>query len=121
MWLWGKFLLLNKYKGIDSTDLEDITSQSNVFNISSACDKKLFCKDSIVEKNRYLITNKSTVWEVDEFLGNNKGLVVAEVELKSEDQQYDSPDWIGKEISTDKKYYNYHLAHYPYKSWDTIE
>ena len=106
------------------SDINGITRLEYEYQIPNQDAKELlelFCKDSIVEKNRYLITYKSTVWEVDEFLGNNKGLVVAEVELKSEDQQYDSPNWIGKEISTDKKYYNYNLAHHPYKSWNTIE
>ena len=82
---------------------------------------ELFCKHSIVEKNRYLIHYKSTLWEVDEFLGDNAGLVVAEVELISEDQSYESPNWLGEEISTNKKYYNYNLAFHPYKNWDNIE
>ena len=81
---------------------------------------KLFCKESIVEKNRYIISYKSTIWEIDEFLGNNKGLVVAEVELNAEDQSYDKPEWIGREVSTDQKYYNYNLVHHPYKEWDRI-
>ena len=79
---------------------------------------ELYCQESIVEKNRYIISYKSTIWEVDEFLGGNKGLVVAEVELTSEDQEYDSPEWIGEEVSTDKKYYNYNLAHHPFQKWD---
>ena len=79
---------------------------------------ELFCKHSIVEKNRYSIRYKSTLWEVDEFLGDNGGLVVAEVELISEDQSYDSPNWIGEEISTTKKYYNYNLAYHPFQKWN---
>jgi len=79
---------------------------------------ELFCKESIVEKNRYTIYYKSTLWEVDEFLGKNNGLVVAEVELESEDQPYDKPEWIGEEVSIDKKYYNYNLSTKPYKEWN---
>ena len=82
---------------------------------------KLFCKKTIIEKNRYIIHYKSTLWEVDEFLGDNQGLVVAEVELESEQQSYNKPNWVGTEISTDKKYYNYNLAQCPYKTWDNIE
>ena len=78
----------------------------------------LFCKESIIEKNRYKIYYKSTLWEVDEFLGANAGLIVAEVELSSEDESYDKPDWIGDEVSTNKRYYNYNLAHHPYTQWD---
>lgn len=81
---------------------------------------KLFCKDSMVEKNRYIVVYKSTIWEVDEFLGDNAGLVVAEVELDTEDQFFNKPDWIKEEISTNKKYYNYNLAHHPYKKWNSI-
>jgi len=77
----------------------------------------LFCKKSIVEKNRYTIYHKSTLWEVDEFLGNNQGLVIAEVELDDENQPYNKPDWIGEEVSTDKKYYNYNLFSHPYNKW----
>ena len=82
---------------------------------------ELFCKKTTIEKNRYIIHYKSTLWEVDEFLGDNQGLVVAEVELESEQQSYDKPSWIGSEISTDKKYYNYNLAQCPYQTWDDIE
>ena len=77
----------------------------------------LFCKESIIEKNRYKICYKSTLWEIDEFLGNNKGLIVAEVELSHENQPYDKPDWIGEEVSTDKRYYNYNLSSQPYNTW----
>ena len=82
---------------------------------------KLFCQKTIIEKNRYIIHYQSTLWEVDEFLGDNEGLVVAEVELESEQQPYDKPSWVGAEISTDKKYYNYNLAQRPYQTWDNIE
>ena len=81
---------------------------------------ELFCKKTIIEKNRYKIYYKSTLWEVDEFLGDNKGLIVAEVELSSEEESYDKPIWIGLEVSINKKYYNYNLAHHPYKEWDSI-
>ena len=57
------------------------------------------------------------MWEVDEFLDKNKGLIVAEVELESEDSNFDMPDWIGNEVSTNKKYYNYNLSKHPYNQW----
>ena len=56
-------------------------------------------------------------WEVDEFLGENCGLVIAEIELQSEDQQFDKPSWIGEEVSGEKKYYNSKLAVNPYSNW----
>jgi adenylate cyclase len=70
-----------------------------------------------VEKYRHKIPYKGNVWEVDEFLGENKGLVVAEIELKSEEQAFEKPDWIGKEVTHDKRYTNSNLAVKPYSSW----
>jgi len=78
---------------------------------------ELFCKNSIIEKYRYKIQYKGTLWEVDEFLGDNKGLVIAEVELISENSIFNKPDWIGKEVSSDKRYYNYNLFKHPYNKW----
>jgi adenylate cyclase len=57
------------------------------------------------------------VWEVDEFLGANAGLVVAEIELQSEDQQFDKPDWIGEEVTSDLRYLNSSLIKHPYSAW----
>ncbi|HEU4775884.1 MAG TPA: adenylate cyclase, partial [Telluria sp.] len=56
-------------------------------------------------------------WEVDEFLGANQGLVVAEIELDSEDQAFDKPDWIGAEVTDDKRYYNSSLIKLPFSAW----
>ncbi len=71
----------------------------------------------ILEKERYTIEYKGFVWEVDRFLGNNKGLVVAEVELESEDQVFEKPDWIGREVTGDPKYYNSNLVKHPFSEW----
>ena len=57
------------------------------------------------------------VWEVDEFLGANAGLVVAEIELHSEDQPFEKPDWIGVEVSDDARYYNANLIRHPFSQW----
>ena len=57
------------------------------------------------------------MWEVDEFLGVNQGLVLAEIELAAEDQAFDKPDWIGEEVTDDKRYYNSNLVRHPYSSW----
>ncbi len=71
----------------------------------------------ILEKERYQIEYKGLIWEVDEFLGENKGLLVAEVELDSEDQVFDKPDWIGEEVTGDPKYYNSNLIRHPFSTW----
>lgn len=72
----------------------------------------------IIEKNRYKIPMGEFVWEVDEFLGVNAGLVVAEIELKSEDQPFDKPSWVGEEVSGDPRYFNSNLVSHPYSSWN---
>ncbi len=71
-----------------------------------------------IEKHRYEIWHEGVLWEVDEFTGANQGLVLAEVELTSEQQQISLPVWIGKEVSCDRKYYNSSLAKSPYTTWD---
>lgn len=74
-------------------------------------------KTPIVEKYRYKIMYAGNCWEVDEFLGLNRGLVVAEIELESETQSFEKPDWIGMEVSGDKRYTNANLARKPYCEW----
>ena len=74
-------------------------------------------KTPIVEKFRYKIMYAGNCWEVDEFLGLNRGLVVAEIELESETQSFEKPDWIGMEVSGDKRYTNDNLARKPYCEW----
>lgn len=74
--------------------------------IEDAKEMILMCSENIVEKNRYTMFHDGDRWEVDEFLGHNKGLVVAEIELRSEEDQFSKPDWIGKEVTDDPSYYN---------------
>ena len=71
----------------------------------------------LIEKNRYKIPVGGLTWEIDEFLGDNAGLIVAEVELKSEDQAFDMPAWIGEEVTGDPRYYNANLIKNPFKQW----
>lgn len=75
-----------------------------------------------VKKQRTTISHAGHVWEVDEFFGANAGLVLAEIELPSEDTCFDRPDWLGREITSDGRFTNAHLAHNPYSSWvDAVE
>ena len=79
-----------------------------------------FCSTAFIEKNRFIFSVENTTWEVDEFLGENLGLVVAEVELASENADFYKPSWIGKEVSHESKYYNYKLVNHPYSKWNEI-
>ena len=71
----------------------------------------------LIEKKRYKIAAGGFIWEIDEFFGENQGLIVAEVELQSEDQAFDKPAWIGEEVSGDPRYFNSNLIKHPYSRW----
>ena len=70
-----------------------------------------------VEKERFRIENKGHAWEVDEFFGENEGLILAEIELEREDEAFEKPGWIGEEVTGDPRYYNSYLSEHPYHSW----
>lgn len=72
----------------------------------------------LIEKTRYLVHSGPHVFEIDEFHGENDGLVMAEVELGSEDEPFEKPSFIGKEVTGDKRYYNAYLTLRPFKEWD---
>ena len=76
------------------------------------------CGSGIIEKTRHYIETPNHTWEIDEFHGRNQGLVVAEIELESEDEQFDIPEWIGEEVSDDPRYYNMNLMSNPYEVWN---
>jgi adenylate cyclase len=75
------------------------------------------CEKPIIEKMRYRIRHDGMVWEVDEFMGDNAGLVVAEIELEAEDQQFSRPDWVAEEVTHDARYFNANLLRRPYSRW----
>ena len=74
-------------------------------------------RKKVVEKTRYFVIHGDYTWEVDVFAGANKGLVVAELELSDEDEDFDRPDWLGAEVSSDARYYNSNLAEHPFSEW----
>ena len=75
------------------------------------------CERPAIEKKRYIVPNGAHDWEVDVFEGVNEGLVVAEIELGSEDEAFDKPNWLGNEVSGDRKYSNSALSLHPFKNW----
>ncbi len=75
------------------------------------------CEKPTIEKHRYLVPFAGFNWEVDEFHGENDGLVVAEIELPAEDTVFDLPAWVGEEVTSDARYYNANLVKNPYKNW----
>ena len=79
------------------------------------------CVGGVIDKRRHLVRHGGHLWEVDEFLGDNAGLVVAEIELDSADESFDLPGWAGREVTDAARYYNLALASRPYARWNAAE
>jgi adenylate cyclase len=79
------------------------------------------CAGPLIDKTRYLVPYGGFEWEIDEFRGDNDGLIVAELELDHEDQEFPRPDWLGAEVTHLRRYYNVCLVDYPYRAWTAAE
>ena len=86
-------------------------------SLQEAEDLFLLCKPGSVDKTRWIVPEGERVFEVDEFHGENEGLVMAEIELGNADEAFARPSWLGEEVTGDKRYYNGYLARNPFKSW----
>lgn len=75
------------------------------------------CERPLIEKTRFVVRHRGMTWEIDVFEGENRGLVVAEVELKREDQKVALPPWVGEEVTRDAQYFNSNLARNPFTRW----
>lgn len=75
------------------------------------------CEKGVIHKTRYEVKSGKHTFEVDVFAEENEGLIVAEIELSSEDESFEKPDWLGKEVTNDKRYYNAYLSQNPFKNW----
>ncbi len=108
----GFLTIKGKNQGISRTEFE--------YEIPVAEATEMLSKlalPTVIEKKRYRIEYKGKIWEVDEFLGENEGLTIAEIELNSTDEEFEKPSWIGEEVSYDIKYYNSYLSEHPFKGW----
>lgn len=76
------------------------------------------CEPGVIDKTRFLVKSGEHTFEVDEFYGENEGLTVAEIELSSEEEAFIKPEWLGEEVTGDKRYYNSMLMKNPYKNWE---
>ena len=85
--------------------------------VSEAADLLRLCEPGIIDKTRYIIEADGHTFEVDEFHADNEGLILAEIELSSEDEAFTKPSWLGKEVTGDARYYNSMLMKHPYKNW----
>ncbi|NJM90967.1 MAG: CYTH domain-containing protein [Myxococcales bacterium] len=75
------------------------------------------CLPPLIDKRRFVVELAGKRWEIDEFAGDNAPLVLAELELTSEDEAFDAPHWLGREVTADPRFFNSQLAHKPYASW----
>ena len=75
------------------------------------------CENGVIDKIRHEVEIGNHTYEVDEFFGDNEGLVIAEIELKSEDEPFEKPNWLGQEVTNDERYYNAYLSNNPFKNW----
>jgi CYTH domain-containing protein len=107
------YFLTYKYKksGINRYEFEYPISKEDGEKLISLSDAIIIVKD------RYYITFDDHLWEIDVFYGENKGLIIAEIELIDENENVSLPNWIGKEISTDEKYFNFNLSKVPFSVW----
>jgi len=85
--------------------------------VNDARELLALCEPGIIDKTRYLVQVGKFTFEVDEFYGENTGLVIAELELASEEELFEIPIWLGKEVTGDKRYYNSNLVKKPYTTW----
>lgn len=102
---------ISNNSGLSRLEWEKEISKEDALAIMPLCEK------GIISKTRYEIPVGNHIFEVDVFEGDNEGLVVAEVELKSENEPFEKPDWLGKEVTGDLKYYNSQLSKLSYKNW----
>ncbi len=86
-------------------------------NPTEAKELMSLCLPGVIDKTRYLVEYDKHIWEIDEFYGDNEGLILAEIELKQEDESFSKPDFIGEEVTGDPRFYNSHLMQYPFKQW----
>ena len=107
----GTLTIKSKTRCISRSEFEyDIPS-------SEATQLLQLCEGPLIEKIRHLVIIGEHTWEIDEFIGDNQGLIIAEIELSSEDESFEKPAWLSKEVSDDARYYNSSLVNHPYSQW----
>ena len=107
----GTLTIKSKTKGITRNEFE------YAIPAQEAKELLMLCSGPLIEKTRYRIPQENRTWEIDVFEGDNDGLIIAEIELTSEDDYFVKPQWLGEEVSGDSRYYNSNLATHPYVNW----
>lgn len=107
----GFITIKGRKTGISRTEFEYAIPATDARDLLS------ICKPTIIDKTRHLLKIAEFTWEIDEFHGDNFGLIVAEIELSSEDTDFARPHWLGSEVSSDPRYTNSHLSEHPFSTW----
>jgi len=104
-------------KGISNSEGTTRLEWEKEIPISEAEQLLELCEPNLIEKTRFEVKVENHIFEVDEFYGENEGLIIAEVELTSENETFKKPTWLGKEVTGDVRYYNSQLSKKPYRNW----
>lgn len=104
-------------KGVSSSTGLSRFEWEKEISVEDAESLLLLCEDFIIRKTRYIVPFNGVIFEVDVFKDANEGLIIAELELQAEDQQFEKPDWLGEELTGDERYYNAYLSNHPYTTW----
>ncbi|MBT8259016.1 MAG: CYTH domain-containing protein [Bacteroidia bacterium] len=105
-------------KGISSEDGLSRFEWEHEISLPEADALLNLCESGLIEKRRYEVRAGEHIFEVDEFLGPNKGLIIAEIELETKEEEFERPEWLGDEVTGDLKYYNSLLSKKPFESWN---
>ncbi len=100
-------------KGIQRTEFEYPIPLDDAYHLLDH-----LCEKPIIEKTRFKVLYEGHIWEIDEFHGENTGLVVAEIELEDKNEQFSKPPWVGEDVSHDWRYFNSNLLLHPFTSWE---
>jgi len=104
-------------KGIGSASGASRYEWEKEISVTEANELMAICEPGVIDKTRFLVAQGKHTFEVDEFYGDNEGLVVAEIELSSEDESFEKPSWLGQEVTGDSRYFNSMLMKNPFKNW----
>jgi adenylate cyclase len=104
-------------KGIGSVSGMSRFEWEKEITLTEAKQLLLLCEKGIIDKTRYEVKVGNHLFEIDEFHGDNQGLLMAEIELTAEEEEFVKPSWIGEEVTNDQKYYNSYLSSHPFSEW----
>ena len=104
-------------KGISNTEGTTRMEWEKKIQVKEAETLLTLCEPNLIEKTRFEVKSRNHIFEVDEFFGENEGLIGAEIELTSENEEFEKPTWLGKEVTGDVRYYNSQLSKLPYRNW----